>query len=573
MPKQAKSPLKPLKRRTDEKLDLDDLIAAPNLGGMLSFLDVPPDEARRRHNLRRALDQREIPTETEPVHISTSVADQPIVVVNNYVTDDLAPTVGASTPGAYNGLDTHRSRASIDDGEQTTEMRQPTVVQRPSGYKPVVDFDALVPSPSTQAPIPTPRQATDPYDPAPPAHRSHSSAGNQPYKAEGVPATVVLTPTVRKRERIFRATLVQHGHSPAEQLLYQALWNHGAALADGSRQITAGYRELGYMTNLNDKTIKYNLQSLQTKLAIQTLAPENTFTRTGRTYKVFSYDQILQRRSQAGLVWVKKTKGVEFVLFNDDTQAADGEYTTAPRRATVVLHSSATRRPDIRDIPQESEPTVPESSTGTMGSIGTDTGVPATRQLGREKETFSGTTTPTADLPLNLTKTLSRIFPAIDHSAVENLWKECWSRAADCTSDEVIYFVNQKLPIARSGRIQNPVGFLIATVPKCFEGETFQIFRQEQARRKEEQRRREEEEHRKQRQWEEEAERYRREEEASRQAEQLLPTLSAEARQRLYAEAKNDLLAKGYKTAGQTMENLIKERMIRNLAKRILSDA
>jgi hypothetical protein len=34
----------------------------------------------------------------------------------------------------------------------------------------------------------------------------------------------------------------------------------------------------------------------------------------------------------------------------------------------------------------------------------------------------------------------------------------------------------------RAGRISNPVGFLLTAVPKCFSGDTFRFFREEQGR-------------------------------------------------------------------------------------------
>jgi len=127
-----------------------------------------------------------------------------------------------------------------------------------------------------------------------------------------VPETLVIKDAVAKA-RVFRATLVQHGHTPAEQLLYLALWNNGRQAKDGSREITAGYRQLAHVANLNDKTVKYALQSLIEKLAIEVIAEEHVATRTGRTYCIYSYEQILARRNRAGLLWVRKNKGVEFV--------------------------------------------------------------------------------------------------------------------------------------------------------------------------------------------------------------------------------------------------------------------
>jgi hypothetical protein len=49
--------------------------------------------------------------------------------------------------------------------------------------------------------------------------------------------------------------------------------------------------------------------------------------------------------------------------------------------------------------------------------------------------------------------------------------------------------VQAKAVIALNGKIQNPVGFLLTAVPKCFEGSAFAAYREEENRRKEEERR------------------------------------------------------------------------------------
>ncbi len=70
--------------------------------------------------------------------------------------------------------------------------------------------------------------------------------------------------------------------------------------------------------------------------------------------------------------------------------------------------------------------------------------------------------------------------------------------------EEVPHFSEAKATTFKTGRIQNPVGFLLTAVPRCFEGQSFDSFREEQRRWKEEQRRREEEQQEKARRLEEE---------------------------------------------------------------------
>lgn len=71
---------------------------------------------------------------------------------------------------------------------------------------------------------------------------------------------------------------------------------------------------------------------------------------------------------------------------------------------------------------------------------------------------------------------------------MRRLITECRRRAPDATVEEISEFVQQKAAFAmRNPQIRNPSGFLITPVPRCFEGESFQIFRKsrEEAKRRE----------------------------------------------------------------------------------------
>jgi hypothetical protein len=54
--------------------------------------------------------------------------------------------------------------------------------------------------------------------------------------------------------------------------------------------------------------------------------------------------------------------------------------------------------------------------------------------------------------------------------------------APDCTEAEIAHFIHEKsvLVTMRGSSIKNPMGHFIATVPACFEGETFRQFREAQ---------------------------------------------------------------------------------------------
>src|SRR4051794_37679205 len=116
----------------------------------------------------------------------------------------------------------------------------------------------------------------------------------------------------RPRIRIFRATRVEHGHTIGEHLVYEVLWRNALG-NDTSRTIQIGYDRLAALANVNWKTAKTCLKGLEEKLAIETLAAENSNERTGKTYCVHSFTAILERRRDAGMEWVEKGRGVRFV--------------------------------------------------------------------------------------------------------------------------------------------------------------------------------------------------------------------------------------------------------------------
>jgi hypothetical protein len=76
---------------------------------------------------------------------------------------------------------------------------------------------------------------------------------------------------------------------------------------------------------------------------------------------------------------------------------------------------------------------------------------------------------------------LRQLADPVDDEAALVLWNQCRKRVPDCTPDEILHFARSKATLFRSGKIQNPVGFLLAAVPKCFEGASFLEFRREQA--------------------------------------------------------------------------------------------
>jgi len=70
---------------------------------------------------------------------------------------------------------------------------------------------------------------------------------------------------------------------------------------------------MSQLCRMTPKNCKINTQRLIRKLALEVLSPYNTPESIGTTYRIFSDQAILQRRRDAGLEWVVRSRGVEFV--------------------------------------------------------------------------------------------------------------------------------------------------------------------------------------------------------------------------------------------------------------------
>src|SRR5208282_2001495 len=124
---------------------------------------------------------------------------------------------------------------------------------------------------------------------------------------------LVSIPAVGHRLRIRRCAATHDGHSLGEEVLYQALWKTAYPQSGEARTIVIGWRGMSQLCRMTPKNCKINTQRLIRKLALEVLSPYNTPESIGTTYRIYSDQAILQRRRSAGLEWVVRSRGVEFV--------------------------------------------------------------------------------------------------------------------------------------------------------------------------------------------------------------------------------------------------------------------
>jgi hypothetical protein len=77
-----------------------------------------------------------------------------------------------------------------------------------------------------------------------------------------------------------------------------------------------------------------------------------------------------------------------------------------------------------------------------------------------------------------VSEALNRYWP-VDQAAAEQLLRSCRRIRPDARAEEVVFFISEKLELARTNRnITNPTGLVLATVPQSFVGATFEQFRE-----------------------------------------------------------------------------------------------
>jgi hypothetical protein len=112
--------------------------------------------------------------------------------------------------------------------------------------------------------------------------------------------------------------------SLGEERVYQTLWNasdRDGVVAEGreSKVFTLGYDRIARLVRLNEKSVRLLMPKLIAKRILEVIAAEHSAGQIGRTYRIFSGEEILARQRAANLTTVVKNgRAVEFV-WPDDT--------------------------------------------------------------------------------------------------------------------------------------------------------------------------------------------------------------------------------------------------------------
>lgn len=450
----------PSKRRTKkppEPLDWRELARGPALRGLTDVLATPADVARDRAARRIALEDTGEPgivlnggaalptmgnTPTEGVTSPTSTY---LEVHRSVPPSEVATSTGVDKP-TEGGPATADSPSLLSlklPGETPSEDLSPSVIESlckpedsPSvgititSYLPnVVTSNYKTPSVGLQSPGPllgrsqlSPSEAFSPSEGVATHKQPHSYSS--PYWIDS-------TGTLHEGRRIHKVLIAQQSMTLGEERFYHSVWH--AKESDGvmresgkSKVFSLGYDRLARMVRLDEKSVRLLIPKLVAKKILEILAPEVSASQVGRTYRIFSYEEILDRQRAANLQFiVKKGRAVEFV------------------------------------IPQTGSPT-----EGVPGSVG-----------------LASAPSKTAADPLSSQS--SPVFHALQEfgvpgdDAVRALIARCRRNDPAATIEEMVHFIQEKGQVAKSGQIGNPIAFLMVYVPKCFPGASLSTYREE----------------------------------------------------------------------------------------------
>jgi len=466
----------------------EELAASPSMSGLVSFLNLPThDENQGVHQFpprvvsplgaQRASEQQVVdiiqtpnviplgatplpPEVLSPLGVNRQLECQPVKSIEA----PTPPPLGAEPlpPGVSSPLGANRdSEHQVMDSTQPPPSITPPPPLPPRGESPL----------GGNGPIgPPAKEKEQPYTPSgltPPSPTARSvelraiatSSGGytpRPSTAPRLPKSSpkqisaqwvsLSTGVIYDVSRVSRVDIAQQSMALGEERFYETIWRCAGSytfhIIEESKHIhtfRAGVLALSKIARLNIKSIKDLLPKLIEKKILRVIADGDVRANLGKTYEIYSYEEILRRQEESGLTFViKNGRAVEFVQ-----PASPGGVTPL---ATQRSNHPRGETPPRQEHPQRLGVMPLHSPRGdTTPHIGTETFL---------RQTSS-----------SVRSLLQAQLPTFDDSAVEHLWADCRKRVPDVTPDEVRCLFAAKLPQSFARGIENRNGFLLRVVP------------------------------------------------------------------------------------------------------------
>jgi hypothetical protein len=276
--------------------------------------------------------------------------------------------------------------------------------------------------------------------------------------------------------RVARVDIAQQAMSLGEERFYETIWRcpnspRFQVLRESKtlRRFRAGTLVLSKIARLNQATVKDLLPKLMEKRILTEVEPGDTRTNTGKTYEIYSYQEILVRQRDAGLLFVVKNgRAVEFVRpMAAEPHTPEDRKPMDPQGETPLGQTGLTT-PRGETPPWGDTRLAPRGDTEARPRGDTH---PLLDNEAEHRQRTTSTTEAKGETPLGaqplppaaLLSSLEALIPEIDEGAALRIWEDCRQRIPDVTAEEVAYFFGKRLIFLPSKRVNNPTGLMIAT--------------------------------------------------------------------------------------------------------------
>ncbi|MGA3128049.1 MAG: hypothetical protein ABSD13_15195 [Candidatus Korobacteraceae bacterium] len=279
-----------------------------------------------------------------------------------------------------------------------------------------------------------------------------------------------------------------------EVLVYELLWKESkrkaekrkyekgpTLLMDGEMEklVQAGHNDMR-KTGLSQSTIRRVRQSLLDKDFVAIEQAPDILRRTPTVFRVFSFEATLKRQQSKGRFYQAKIgPGHSFVW---PLQAAQYKLGSTSGGTVVNPYVSIVANSDVNTVVNPDMDTLSKETTLSMVSSDMSTVFEENMRF-KDKDLLLERTTATEALLLDsaeVRREFGRYAMVPDQRALTAMIAACQAQVPDLTTEELIFFLREKGSVVRSSSsVENPTGFLLKVVPRCFEGDLFSEWRKQ----------------------------------------------------------------------------------------------
>lgn len=253
---------------------------------------------------------------------------------------------------------------------------------------------------------------------------------------------------------------VQDAHTKGEHDLLKEMWKRGREESSNTRLLRAGLSELSLMCGSHKTSCRSYVRALTEKLALEEV--ESYQAAAGllgaRVYRIYSFDEIRNRRRRAGLTHVVRTGAVTFV----DPRTGLKLPPVSDLLPVSTLSTGGNLPPD-RNLP-------PDSGSSLLSTPGSNLLPSSNNNYEQENIRTTTTTNTTADIHTDSASTIDELealildspYSAFDRNAITTIVKQSRERVYDVSAIEIYTLFQEKAgTLIGNRRIENFTGILI----------------------------------------------------------------------------------------------------------------